>query len=44
MDDESDTSDSESDHVEADNDGTVIDGDDLLSEDTDDDENARIIS
>lgn len=44
MDDESDTSDSESDHVEADDDGTVIDGDDLLSEDTDDDENARIIS
>lgn len=44
MDDESDTSDSESDHVEADNDGTVIDGDDLLSEDTDDDDNARIIS
>ena len=41
MDDESG---SESDHVEADNDGTVIDGDDLLSEDTDDDENARIIS
>ena len=44
MDDESDTSDSESDHVEADDDGTVIDGNDLLSEDTDDDENARIIS
>lgn len=44
MNDESDTSDSESGHVEADNDGTVIDGDDLLSEDTDDDENARIIS
>lgn len=44
MDDESDTSDSESGHVEADDDGTVIDGDDLLSEDTDDDENARIIS
>lgn len=42
--DESDVSGSESDHVEADNDGTVIDGDDLLSEDTDDDENARVIS